>query len=77
MTKSCWDEPSIVAIDSTSGKCIALGHKAKLMHGKEQPGIRTIRPLRDGVIADFQAAEMMIRGFHQTSEQHETFIPLP
>ena len=57
------DEPSIVAIDSSSGKCLALGHKAKLMHEREQPGIRTIRPLKDGVIADFNAAEMMIRGF--------------
>ena len=69
------DEPSIVAIDSTSGKCIALGHKAKLMHGKEQPGIRTIRPLRDGVIADFQAAEMMIRGFiKQVNSTRHSFL---
>lgn len=69
------DEPSIVAIDSTSGKCIALGHKAKLMHGKEQPGIRTIRPLKDGVIADFQAAEMMIRGFiKQVNSTRHSFL---
>lgn len=57
------DEPSIVAIDTSTGKCKALGHKAKLMAGRENPGIKTIRPLRDGVIADFNAAEMMIRGF--------------
>lgn len=57
------DEPSIVAIDNKSGKCLALGTKAKQMDGKTNSGITTIRPLRDGVIADFNAAEMMIRGF--------------
>lgn len=57
------DEPSIVAIDNNTGKCIALGKEAKLMHGRVNPGIKTIRPLKDGVIADFNAAEMMIRGF--------------
>lgn len=57
------DEPSIVAIDTVSGKLIALGQKAKTMQGKENPKIKTVRPLKDGVIADFDAAEMMIRGF--------------
>ncbi|MCR5351121.1 MAG: rod shape-determining protein [Bacteroidales bacterium] len=57
------DEPSIVAIDNNSGKCIALGTQAKLMHERTSPGVKTVRPLRDGVIADFNAAEMMIRGF--------------
>ena len=54
------DEPSIVAIGEND-KLIALGHKARQMHGKTHEGIRTIRPLRDGVIADFMAAELMIR----------------
>ena len=57
------DEPSIVAIDNNTGKCMALGTQAKLMHERTSPGVKTIRPLRDGVIADFNAAEMMIRGF--------------
>lgn len=57
------DEPSIVAIDIVTGKPIALGQKAKTMKGKENPKIKTVRPLKDGVIADFDAAEMMIRGF--------------
>jgi rod shape-determining protein MreB len=57
------DEPSIVAIDQNSGKPIAFGQKARLMHGKTHANIRTVRPLRDGVIADFNAAEQMIRGF--------------
>lgn len=57
------DEPSIVAIDIVTGKPIALGQKAKTMQGKENSKIKTVRPLKDGVIADFDAAEMMIRGF--------------
>lgn len=56
------DEPSIVAMDRTTGKIIAIGRKAQLMHGKVHDNIKTIRPLKDGVIADFQAAEHMIRG---------------
>jgi rod shape-determining protein MreB len=56
------NEPSIVAIDQHTGKLIAIGEKARQMHGKTHEDIKTIRPLRDGVIADFQAAELMIRG---------------
>ena len=69
------DEPSIVAIDNKTGKCIAIGQKAKLMHERNNPGIRTIRPLRDGVIADFNAAEMMIRGFiKQVNNKHRSLF---
>ncbi|MBM3930367.1 MAG: rod shape-determining protein [Sphingomonadales bacterium] len=56
------DEPSIVAMDRNTGKVIAIGKKAQQMHGKTHENIKTIRPLRDGVIADFHAAEHMIRG---------------
>ena len=56
------DEPSIVAEDRTTKKIIAVGRQAMQMHGKTHENIRTIRPLRDGVIADFNAAEQMIRG---------------
>ncbi len=56
------NEPSIVAIDQQTGKLIAIGEKARQMHGKTHENIKTIRPLRDGVIADFDAAEQMIRG---------------
>ncbi len=56
------DEPSIVAIDTKTGKLLAIGERARQMHGKTHENIRTIRPLRDGVIADFNAAEQMIRG---------------
>jgi rod shape-determining protein MreB len=56
------NEPSIVAIDQHTGKLIAIGEKARQMHGKTHSNIKTVRPLRDGVIADFDAAEQMIRG---------------
>ena len=56
------DEPSIVAIDRASGKVLAVGKQAQQMHGKTHENIKTIRPLKDGVIADFHAAEHMIRG---------------
>ncbi|MBL4704867.1 MAG: rod shape-determining protein, partial [Flavobacteriales bacterium] len=56
------DAPSIVARDRISGKIIAVGQEASLMQGKTHENIKTIRPLKDGVIADFQAAEHMIRG---------------
>ena len=55
------DEPSIVALERNTGKIIAVGKKAMMMHGKTHENIKTIRPLRDGVIADFQSAEFMIR----------------
>jgi rod shape-determining protein MreB len=55
------DEPSIVALERNTGKVIAVGKKAMMMHGKTHENIKTIRPLRDGVIADFKAAEIMIR----------------
>ena len=56
------DEPSIVAKNRSTGNIIAIGKKAQQMHGKTHEDIKTIRPLKDGVIADFQAAEHMIRG---------------
>lgn len=55
------DEPSIIAVERSTGKLIAVGKRAQMMHGRTHENIKTIRPLRDGVIADFQAAEYMIR----------------
>lgn len=57
------DAPSIVARDRTTGKIIAVGKEASLMQGKTHENIKTIRPLKDGVIADFQASEEMIKEF--------------
>jgi rod shape-determining protein MreB len=55
------DEPSIVAIDRSTNKIMAIGKKAMMMHGKTHETIKTVRPLRDGVIADFMIAEHMMR----------------
>jgi len=57
------NEPSIVAFDKNSKRIIALGNKAKEMQGREHKEIRVTRPMRDGVIADFEIAEGMIRAF--------------
>ena len=69
------DEPSYVALD-TKGRLVAVGEQAKMMQGKENANIRTIRPLRDGVIADFNAAELMIRGLiKMVSSRRRWFTP--
>ncbi len=57
------DNPSIVARDRSTGKIIATGKDAQQMQGKTHENIKTIRPLKDGVIADFQASEEMIKEF--------------
>ena len=57
------DSPSIVARDRMSGKIIAVGKEANLMQGKTHENIKTVRPLKDGVIADFDASEKMISMF--------------
>ena len=71
------DQPSIVAIDNKCNKPIAIGQEAKVMHEKVNPTIKTVRPLKDGVIADFTAAEMMIRGFIERAggKRHFLFSP--
>ena len=71
------DEPSIVALSmKKNGQVMAIGHKARLMHEKTSPDIRTIRPLKDGVIADFEATELMLRGFiRKVSATRGLFAP--
>jgi rod shape-determining protein MreB len=69
------DEPSIVAIERSSGKIIAVGKKAQMMHGKTHENIKTIRPLRGGVIADFHAAEHMIREMIKMIDLRKSWFP--
>ncbi|MDR2621073.1 MAG: rod shape-determining protein [Dysgonamonadaceae bacterium] len=70
------DEPSVVALDDRSDKILAIGKKAQQMEGKTPTKIKTIRPLRDGVIADFNAAEQMIRGLiKMVNSKHHFFSP--
>lgn len=70
------NEPSIVALDKRTDKLIAVGNEAHMMEGKEPDNIRTVRPLRKGVIADFNAAELMIRGLiKKASSRSNWFSP--
>ena len=69
------DEPSIVAIERSSNKILAVGKRAQMMHGKTHENIKTIRPLRGGVIADFHAAEHMIREMIKMIEVRKTWFP--
>ena len=69
------DEPSIIAIERDTGKVIAVGKRAMMMHGKTHENIKTIRPLKDGVIADFQSAEFMIREFIKMIGNKNSLFP--
>ena len=71
------DEPSIVAINRTTGKLVAVGTRALMMQGKTPEDIKVIRPLKDGVIADFQAAELMLIEFLRmmNAKQKSLFPP--
>ena len=69
------DEPSIVAIKRDTQQIMAVGKRAMMMHGKTHENIKTIRPLRDGVIADFQAAEFMLREMIKMINFHRSMFP--
>ena len=70
------DEPSVVAISMADNKMVAVGRKAQMMIGKGGTMIRTVRPLRNGVIAGFYACEMMIRGMiKMIPKQTRLFTP--
>jgi len=70
------DEPSIIAVDTKTERLIAIGEKARQMHGKTHENIKTIRPLKDGVIADFNAAEQMIKGMiKMVNKKNQWFTP--
>ena len=68
------EEPSVVAMDLEEGIPLAVGEEAKLMLGRTPGNIRAVRPLRDGVIADFDAAEQMIKSFIQKSNEGKGII---
>ena len=59
------NEPSMVAVDTRSGQVVAVGHEAKRMWGRAPKNIRLVRPLKDGVIADFDVCEQMLKQFLQ------------
>jgi rod shape-determining protein MreB len=67
------DEPSVVAIHTTTGEILAVGHEAKRMIGRTPDNIEAIRPLKDGVIADFEATEQMLRWFIRSVHRRRYF----
>ena len=67
------NEPSIVARERNTGKIVAIGHEALLMHEKTHPGIITIRPLASGVIADYEATEELIKGLINKTKSQFSF----
>ena len=67
-------EPSYVARHKRSGAVLAIGSEAKLMAGKTPDSIEAIRPLRDGVIADFDAAEAMLDYYIKLVHQHSPWV---
>ena len=69
------DEPSVVALDNRSEKLIAIGTEAQQMHGKTHGNIKTVRPLRDGVIADFEAAKQMLTGLIKMTGNKNHLFP--
>ena len=67
-------EPSVVAIDEKDGKPLAVGEEAKQMLGRTPGDIRAVRPLRDGVIADFDIAEVMLKHFIRRVHENKALV---
>ena len=57
------DEPTVAAVDGTTGRLVAAGEDALRMHGRTPQGVLTVRPLSDGVVADAEVAEQLLRHF--------------
>ncbi len=68
------NEPSIVALNTVTGRIEAVGTEAKEMLGRTPGNITAIRPMRDGVIADFDAAEKMLTHFIRKAHRRSTFL---
>src|SRR5712692_4609938 len=68
------NEPSAVALDDRTGEVQAVGKEAKEMLGRTPANIRVVRPLKDGVIADFKVTEKMLSCFIQKAQQRRTFV---
>ena len=70
------DEPSIVALDVHTEKLMAIGKQARQMQGRTHDNIKVIRPLKDGVIADFTATELMLKGMiRKVNTRNQLFAP--
>ena len=70
-------EPSVVAKDTRTGAVLAIGAEAKRMVGRTPASITAVRPLKDGVISDFDITEQMLRYFIQKVHSGVAFLPRP
>jgi len=68
------NQPSVVSLDKDTGKVYAVGAEAKAMLGKTPDRISAIRPMKDGVIADFEVTEFMLREFIKLAQKKRHFI---
>src|SRR5258705_12197323 len=68
------NEPSVVAVDKSTGKVLAVGSEAKLMLGRTPDEISAVRPLKDGVIADFEVTEDLLREFIRRVQKHKFLV---
>lgn len=67
------NEPTVVAIDTKTKKCLAAGDEAKMMLGRTPADIKAIRPMKDGVIADFEMVELLLRTFIEKVQKRKLF----
>src|ERR1051325_7053949 len=68
------NEPSVVAVEKSTNRVLAVGSEAKLMLGRTPDEINAVRPLKDGVIADFQVTEHLLREFVQRVQKHKFLV---
>src|SRR4029079_1670597 len=68
------NEPSVVAVEKATGRVLAVGSEAKLMLGRTPDEINAIRPLKDGVIADFEVTEDLLREFVHKVQKHKFLV---
>ncbi len=68
------DEPSVVALSEETNSVLAVGSEAKRMHGRTPEGIRTIRPMKDGVIADYEVTNRMVAYFVRQAHKRNNFV---
>jgi rod shape-determining protein MreB len=68
------NEPSVVAVDNQTHRVVAVGSDAKAMLGKTPDHITAVRPLKDGVIADFEITEIMLKEFIRKAQQKRKFV---
>lgn len=70
------DEPSVIAYSAESGNLLAVGHAAREFLGRTPPGIQALRPLKDGVIADYEATRLLIQALlRRAQERKGIFTP--